>query len=274
MRAVRELLTAWALDLPVAVYYDLRDDGTDPTNAEHNFGLLANDDSEKPAYTAVETLTAFASSGIIAGYYEVEPSSLHALRLDGLSSPSAIVWSDAPGASVTVTVPAKATVIGLLGTPVATTPAGSDLTITVREADGPVYLSTPAAAVDAGAGGVPSDASIAAGGASAGGVAGNAGVPLGGSAGIVGGGAIGRSTTAGARGTGVADAAGPPSASRPDASIDGASGAASESSSCGCAIPSRSGSRTEWLGALALAALWRRRRCSFRTSRSRPGYCR
>ena len=39
-RASRELLTAWALGFPMEIYYDIRDDGTDPTNDEDNFGLI------------------------------------------------------------------------------------------------------------------------------------------------------------------------------------------------------------------------------------------
>ncbi|HEY6459068.1 MAG TPA: cellulase family glycosylhydrolase, partial [Polyangiaceae bacterium] len=47
-RVSRELLSAWALGFPMEVYYDVRDDGTDPTNQEHNFGLVQNDYADKP----------------------------------------------------------------------------------------------------------------------------------------------------------------------------------------------------------------------------------
>ena len=39
--SVREILTAWAVGLPLAVWYDLRDDGTDPANPEHNFMVFS-----------------------------------------------------------------------------------------------------------------------------------------------------------------------------------------------------------------------------------------
>ncbi len=41
-RTSRELLTAWALGLPMEIHYDIRDDGTDPTTAEHNLGLATS----------------------------------------------------------------------------------------------------------------------------------------------------------------------------------------------------------------------------------------
>jgi hypothetical protein len=39
-------------------WYDLRDDGTKPDDKEHNFGLIRNDYSLKPAYVAAAVLTA------------------------------------------------------------------------------------------------------------------------------------------------------------------------------------------------------------------------
>lgn len=56
-RVSRELLSTWALGLAMSIYYDIRDDGTDPQNSEHNYGLLQNDYTEKPAMTAVRVLT-------------------------------------------------------------------------------------------------------------------------------------------------------------------------------------------------------------------------
>ena len=41
-----------------AIYwYDFQDDGTNPTNPEHNFGLIREDFSPKPAYVAAAVLT-------------------------------------------------------------------------------------------------------------------------------------------------------------------------------------------------------------------------
>lgn len=39
--------------VPIACIYDFLDDGTDPNNQEHHFGLLRTDYSQKPAYSAM-----------------------------------------------------------------------------------------------------------------------------------------------------------------------------------------------------------------------------
>ncbi|MGC8639939.1 MAG: hypothetical protein ACP5XB_08705, partial [Isosphaeraceae bacterium] len=41
---------------PNISWYDFRDDGTDPTNFEHNLGIVARDFAPKPAYRALATL--------------------------------------------------------------------------------------------------------------------------------------------------------------------------------------------------------------------------
>jgi hypothetical protein len=42
---------------PNISWYDFRDDGTDPTNFEHNLGVVSRDFTPKPAYRALATLT-------------------------------------------------------------------------------------------------------------------------------------------------------------------------------------------------------------------------
>jgi hypothetical protein len=67
----RQLLTNLANDIPLSIWYDWRDDGSDPNEPEHHFGLVSNAYHEgrepvcdpKPAYLAVKTLTTF-----FAGY--------------------------------------------------------------------------------------------------------------------------------------------------------------------------------------------------------------
>jgi beta-xylosidase len=43
--------------VPLSIWYDWRDDGTDPREREHNFGIMTHDLRPKPAYHAVQTLT-------------------------------------------------------------------------------------------------------------------------------------------------------------------------------------------------------------------------
>lgn len=63
----RELLTNVANDIPMSIWYDWREDGTDPRDPEHHFGLVRNaylsDHAQvyqpKPAYLAAKTFTDF-----------------------------------------------------------------------------------------------------------------------------------------------------------------------------------------------------------------------
>jgi len=61
----REMLTNLANDIPISIWYDWRDDGGDPNEAEHHFGLVRNAFQDgrdqvfepKPAYLAAKTLS-------------------------------------------------------------------------------------------------------------------------------------------------------------------------------------------------------------------------
>jgi hypothetical protein len=43
--------------VPISIWYDWKNDGTDPAEKEHNFGIVGPDLVPKPAYGAVQTLT-------------------------------------------------------------------------------------------------------------------------------------------------------------------------------------------------------------------------
>jgi len=91
----RECLTVWILGLPLAVIYDLRNDGSDPFKREHNFGLLNQDNSDKPAMKAVRVLTRIARKHTYSGLIRGVPNSVHAMRLDGADDIVFVVWNDA-----------------------------------------------------------------------------------------------------------------------------------------------------------------------------------
>jgi hypothetical protein len=140
--ACREALTVWALGLPVAVWYDLRDDGDDPKNPEHNYGLLDLHGSEKPAMAALRTLSHVASNHTFAGMIPDVPDGAHALRLDGNGDKIFAVWSDQPDSRITVRFDAEGFVsaMNLTGEPIKIKAGRSDLEVALVEADGPIYL--------------------------------------------------------------------------------------------------------------------------------------
>ena len=67
----REMLTNLANDIPISIWYDWRDDGIDPNEPEHHFGLVRNAYQDgrdqvfepKPAYLAAKTLSAVFLDG-------------------------------------------------------------------------------------------------------------------------------------------------------------------------------------------------------------------
>lgn len=143
-RTSRELLTAWALGLPMEIYYDIRDDGTDPTNAEHNFGLVQNDYSDKPAVVAVRTLTKLAAGRTFTGFLPAGFTSMHAMLLVGANDRVVALWSDAPGGVTQVGVPANAkSAVDMLGSPIVLVADGGTNSVTVGETTGPVFVILP-----------------------------------------------------------------------------------------------------------------------------------
>ena len=95
--AVREILTVWSLGLPMGVWYDLRDDGPDAANPEHNYGLLDVNGNEKPAMKAVRTLLGAVRGRKYAGMIQETPAGMHAMRLDGAADRLFVVWSGQAG---------------------------------------------------------------------------------------------------------------------------------------------------------------------------------
>ncbi len=141
--ACREALTVWSLGLPVAVWYDLRDDGDDPSNPEHNYGLLDLHGAEKPAMIAFRTLTRIAADHTFAGMVLDVPDGAHAMRLDGSEDNVFAVWSDQPDSRITVRFSGEgfASATNLLGEPLKMKESGhKDVEITLAETEGPVYI--------------------------------------------------------------------------------------------------------------------------------------
>jgi hypothetical protein len=141
--AVRELLTVWAVGLPLAVWYDLRDDGPDSENPEHNYGLLDSSGNEKPAMIAIRTSMGAVRGRKYAGMLQEAPAGMHAIRLDGSADTLLIVWTDQPGGRRTVEYTKRGLVsaTGLMGQAVKSKdrPAG-EVRVDIDEASGPIYL--------------------------------------------------------------------------------------------------------------------------------------
>lgn len=86
--AVRMQLINLLHGIPLSIWYDWKNDGMDPNNVEHNYGVVDTDLEPKPAYEALKTMTTQ-----LAGYQLVQ-------RLDiGSSNDYALLFSNADGDS-------------------------------------------------------------------------------------------------------------------------------------------------------------------------------
>jgi hypothetical protein len=78
-RFAREMLTNVANEIPISIWYDWRDDGSDPKDPEHHFGLVRNayrpgQDQvyePKPAYRAAKTFSEFFDGYIFSQRLQV-----------------------------------------------------------------------------------------------------------------------------------------------------------------------------------------------------------
>jgi Cellulase (glycosyl hydrolase family 5) len=147
--ASRQALTVWALGLPVAVWYDLRDDGDNASSPEHNYGLLDESGADKPAMQALRTLTEAARDHAFAGMVQEVPDGVHAMRLDASADQLFAVWSEQPDSRITVRFPTEGFIsaTNLMGDPLKPRNRGHGETeIALPEVDGPVYVKFRAAA--------------------------------------------------------------------------------------------------------------------------------
>jgi len=142
--ACREALTVWALGLPVAVWYDLRDDGGDPKNPEHNYGLVDDKGEDKPAMKALREVTRIARDHRFAGMVQGVPDGAHAMRLDGGADRMFVVWSEQPDSRITMQVSTEGLVsaTNLMGEALKVKNGGrGEAEIALAETGGPIYIT-------------------------------------------------------------------------------------------------------------------------------------
>ncbi len=140
---VREILACRMAGFPFVILYDIRDDGTDPTNIEDTFGLIDSNNQDKPAIVGIRTLNGVATGRTMVGAYEMTPSSVHAVRFEGPSDVVVALWADNYDGGVAVTLQSPASAIDFQGNTVTLTASDGGVTVQVNEGDGPIYLTWP-----------------------------------------------------------------------------------------------------------------------------------
>jgi hypothetical protein len=126
-------------------WYDLRNDGTDPADHEHNYGLLTRDFQPKAAYAVYNELIARMRGTRYSGSLDLG-SGRHAYVFAGGGRRLVVTWNEEPGLPdqpVAVVAPgcAGGSVIDLMGNAAPLPARGGALVISTR--DEPTYIELP-----------------------------------------------------------------------------------------------------------------------------------
>ena len=148
--AVRKALAVWVLNLPVSVWYDLRDDPPpdpalppDPADPEQNFGLVDVDYHAKAAFFALRALKSVAQDGVYTGMLDNAPPGLHALKIKRRGKSTYVVWQERAAVTNKISWPQQpgVSVMDMLGEPVSPACAKGVCSVAAGESTGPVYLT-------------------------------------------------------------------------------------------------------------------------------------
>jgi hypothetical protein len=141
---IRLLLTCLERRVPRTVLYNLKDDGDDPADLEHNFGLLRNRTlAAKPGYQAVKAFRDLQPSGVVSiGSIDTHDRCAYGLLIRRGGAKLAALWTDRPGREAVLLVPDRAGMkaYSMFGFPLALGKSGGRRVVRLSEDKGPVYL--------------------------------------------------------------------------------------------------------------------------------------
>jgi len=116
--AARQQLANLLNGVPLSIWYDWKNDGTDPNENEHNFGTVLPDLAPKPAYVAIRTLTRELNGYRVVQRLALSSTKDYALLCEhGDGSRKLAAWTlDEPHtASIEVKLPSGIKPIGVSG---------------------------------------------------------------------------------------------------------------------------------------------------------------
>jgi hypothetical protein len=124
------LQRAWLMGsyvgLPVSIYYDYKDDGTDPTNPEDNFGTLNADASMKPAYQSAQGLATALQGFTFSHPIPTASAAAYSMLFLSGSEVAVVNWTDD---AAVITDPANIPVVTIL------TPSSANYASYLRSAE-------------------------------------------------------------------------------------------------------------------------------------------
>ncbi|MBN2138406.1 MAG: cellulase family glycosylhydrolase [Sedimentisphaerales bacterium] len=101
----RELLINLYTKIPVSIWYDWKNDGTNPNEREHHFGTVMHDLAPKPAYTAAAVLAKNLAGYRIEKRLDLPGQSDFALLLKKGPRTAVAFWTTAEDHEVTLPIP-------------------------------------------------------------------------------------------------------------------------------------------------------------------------
>lgn len=141
---IRLLLGGLERRVPRTVLYNLKDDGDDPADSEHNFGLLRNKTlAAKPSYRAVKAFRSLQPGGSVSiGSIDTHDRCVAGLLIRRGGRMLAALWTDRPGreAVLLVTDRAGMKAYSMFGAPLKLAKSGRRRVVRLSEEKGPVYL--------------------------------------------------------------------------------------------------------------------------------------
>src|SRR5207249_1326428 len=99
--AVRHQFSNLLNGVPLSIWYDWKNDGPDPNENEHNFGLVLPDLKPKPAYVALQTFSRELSGHRLARRLALPDTNDYALVFtNSAGNQKLAAWTSAEGHSV------------------------------------------------------------------------------------------------------------------------------------------------------------------------------
>lgn len=113
---VRMFLINAYQNIPVSIWYDWKNDGTDPNEREHNFGTVKQDLNPKAAYLAMKVLSSNLKGYSISEKLDLGNENDFAFKLTNGDSEAVAFWTLGPRHNVNLPIdPTEVTLVGIYG---------------------------------------------------------------------------------------------------------------------------------------------------------------
>ena len=113
---VRMFLMNSYQNIPVSIWYDWKNDGTDPNEREHNFGTIKNDLTPKAAYLAAKVLSSTLAGYSISERFDLGNEDDFAFKLTNGDLEAVAFWTMGPSHNINLPIdPTEVTLVGIYG---------------------------------------------------------------------------------------------------------------------------------------------------------------